>query len=94
MDLFTYSLFKNERLSTHTKLTLHKAMIRSVITYASPTWEQAVDAHLLKLQRLQNGALRALANVDRRAPVSELHVAFKSTYVCDYICKLCRTQPK
>jgi hypothetical protein len=31
-----YSLFKSERLSANIKLTLHKALIRSVMTYASP----------------------------------------------------------
>jgi hypothetical protein len=48
-----YSLFKSERLSTNIKLTLHKALIRSVMTYASPTWDFAADTHLMKLQRLQ-----------------------------------------
>jgi hypothetical protein len=32
-----YSLFKSERLSVNIKLTLHKALIRSVISYAIPT---------------------------------------------------------
>jgi hypothetical protein len=36
-----YSAFKNERLSI--KITLHKALIRSVMTYAYPTWELAAD---------------------------------------------------
>jgi hypothetical protein len=29
-----YSLFKSERLNANIKLTLHKALIRSVMTYA------------------------------------------------------------
>jgi hypothetical protein len=52
-----YSLFKSERLSTNTKLTLNKALIRSVMTYACPAWKFAADNHLLKLQRLQNKVL-------------------------------------
>jgi hypothetical protein len=56
----TYSLFKSQRLSTNIKLTLDKALIRSVMTYACPTWEYAADARLLKLQRLQNRVLRAI----------------------------------
>jgi hypothetical protein len=32
----TYSLFKSKRLSANIKLNLHKALIRSVKTYASP----------------------------------------------------------
>jgi hypothetical protein len=34
-----YSLFKNERLRANIKLNLHKALIRSVMTYACPAWE-------------------------------------------------------
>jgi hypothetical protein len=36
-----YSLFKSERLNVNIKLTLHKALIRSVMTYACPAWEFA-----------------------------------------------------
>jgi hypothetical protein len=96
MALGTYrrscSLFKSERLSTNIKLTLHKALIRSVLTYACPTCAYAADAHLLKLQRLQNRVLRAIGNADRRTLVRELRVAFKIHYIYDYIIKLCRKQ--
>jgi hypothetical protein len=46
--LRVYSLFKSERLSANIKLTFHKALIRSVMTYACPAWEFAADTHLLK----------------------------------------------
>jgi hypothetical protein len=49
-----YSPFKSKHLSANIKLALHKALIRSVMTYAFPTWEFAADTHLLKLQHLQN----------------------------------------
>jgi hypothetical protein len=45
-----YSIFKSERLSANIKLTLHKALIRSVMTHACPSWEFAADAYLLKLE--------------------------------------------
>jgi hypothetical protein len=44
-----YSLFKSERLRVSIKLTLHKALIRSVMTYACPAWEFAAETYLLKL---------------------------------------------
>jgi hypothetical protein len=44
-----YSPFKSERLSTNVTLTLHKALIRCIMTYACPAWEFAADNHLLKL---------------------------------------------
>jgi hypothetical protein len=41
-----YSLLKSERLSANIKLTLHKALIRSVMTYACPAWEFPPEYHL------------------------------------------------
>jgi hypothetical protein len=87
-----YSLFKSERLSAKIKLTLHKALIRSVMTYASPAWEFAAETPLIKLQRLQNKVLRTIGNFPRRTAVRELHVAFNVPYEYDFITKLCRQQ--
>jgi hypothetical protein len=87
-----YSLFKIKRLSSNIKLTLHKAFIRSVMTYACPTWDLAADTHLIKLQRLQNKVLRTAGNFPRRIPVCELHKAFGIPYIYDYITKLSRQQ--
>jgi hypothetical protein len=39
-----YSLFRTERLSATIKLTIHKALISSVMTYACSAWEFAADA--------------------------------------------------
>jgi hypothetical protein len=57
-----YSIFKSERLSGNVNLTFHKALIRSVMTYACPAWELAADIYLCKLQRLQNKVLHTIAN--------------------------------
>jgi hypothetical protein len=62
------------------------------MTYACPTWKYAVNAHLLKLQHLQNRVLCPTGNLDTCIPVHKLHVAFKIPYMYDYITKLCRTQ--
>jgi hypothetical protein len=40
-----------------------EAPIRSVVTYASPNWENAANAHLLKLQRLENTEYSALLEI-------------------------------
>jgi hypothetical protein len=87
-----YSLFKSERLSANIKLTLHKALIRSVMTYACPAWEFAAETHLLKLQRLQNMVLRNIGNFSRHTSVLSMHEAFQIPYIYDYIIKLCRQQ--
>jgi hypothetical protein len=56
-----YSPFKSRRLNTSIQLTLHKCLIRLVMTYACPV----ADAHILKCQRLQNRVSRAIGNLDR-----------------------------
>jgi hypothetical protein len=66
-----YSLFKSEYLSRNIKLTLYKALIPSIMSYASPAWEFAANTHLLKLQRLQNKFLRTIGNFAKRTPVQE-----------------------
>jgi hypothetical protein len=87
-----HPLFRSARLSTNIKLTLHKALIRSAIIYACPAWEFAAGAHLLKLQRLQDRVRRSGGNFPRRTSVRDMHVAFQTTYIDNYIAKLCRRQ--
>jgi hypothetical protein len=91
-----YSLFKSGLLSTNITLTLHKALIRSVMTYACSTWEHAADALLVNLQHLQNRAFCAFGNFDTCTPVLQLYVAFKIPYIYYYIRvnKLYRKQPE
>jgi hypothetical protein len=48
--------------------------------------------HLLKLQRLQNKALRTTGNLPRCTSVRDMHVAFQIPYVYDYITQLSRRQ--
>jgi hypothetical protein len=87
-----YSLFKSERLRANIKLTFHKALIRSIMTYACSAWELAADTYFLKLQRLQNKVLRTTGNRPRCTPVRYLHAAFNLPYVYAYITKLCMQQ--
>jgi hypothetical protein len=86
------ALLTHVRTNSLFKSGLYKALVKSVMTYACSTWGHAADAHLLKLQRLQNRVLCAIGNLDRRISVCELHVAFKFPYVYDYVTKLFRTQ--
>jgi hypothetical protein len=68
------SLLKREQLSTNIKPSLHKAIIKSVITYACPAWEFMADTHLLKLHGLQNKVLCTTGKFLRHTPVCELQV--------------------
>jgi hypothetical protein len=87
----TYFLFKSDHVSAYIKITLCNALISSVMIYASPTWECAADALLLKPQRVQNKVLCAIGNLYRRTPVREICVAFKIPYVYGDVTKLCST---
>jgi hypothetical protein len=88
----SYSLFKSDRLSTNSKLNFHKALFRSIMTYACPAWEFAADAHLMKPQRLQNKVLRTIGKFPRNTPISVMHTSLQIPYTYDYITKLCRHQ--
>jgi hypothetical protein len=79
-----HSLFKSELLSTSIKLTYQRELIRSVMTYACPTWELATDPYLLKVQHLQNKVLCIYGNFARCVSVHDLHMAFNLPYVYDY----------
>jgi hypothetical protein len=83
---------KVSSLSANIKLTLHKVLIRPIMTYASPAWEFTADTHLLKLQRLQNNVVCTTGNFPRSTPVRELHKVFDIPYIYEYITKLCRQQ--
>jgi hypothetical protein len=72
-----YYLFKSERLNAKIKLILHKALIKSVMTYACPAWEFAANTQLLKLQCLQNEVLRTNGKFPSSTP-----------YIYEYIMKL------
>jgi hypothetical protein len=83
-----YSLFKSERLSVERKLTLHKAIIKTAMTYVYPARKFSADTHLLKMQRLQNKVLHTIAKFPRGTQVRELHMAFQVPYIYDYITKM------
>jgi hypothetical protein len=75
-----YSLFKSERLSANIKLTLHKALTRSVMTYDSPAWALAADIYLLKLHLMQNKVLRIGQDEDRHRKYKRLKLGGDQSY--------------
>jgi hypothetical protein len=44
------NVFKIEKLNANIKLTVHKALIKSIMTYACPSWGFAADKCLLKVK--------------------------------------------
>jgi hypothetical protein len=86
-----YPLFRSEQLSRNIKLILHKVLIRSAMTYA---WEFVAEAHLLKLQRLQNKILCTTGKFLMGASVCNMHMAFHNPYIHDYITKYADNRQK
>jgi hypothetical protein len=87
-----YSLFKSESLSSQIILSLHEALIMSVMTYVCPAWVLAAYIYLFKLQRVQNKVLRTTGNFPRCRPVRVLNTTFNLPYVNNYITNFCRKQ--
>ncbi|PNF14997.1 hypothetical protein B7P43_G01555 [Cryptotermes secundus] len=87
-----WSLFRTKRLCTNIEMTLHRALVRRIMTYAYPACTCAADNHILKLERLQKKVLHTIGNFPRFTPVRDLHVAFKLLYIYDCLTKLCRQQ--
>jgi len=82
-----YPFFKSERLSANIKLTPHKTLIRSIMTYAYSACEFAAGTCLLKLQRLQNKIHCTTCNFPRCTHVHEMQAVFKILYVYDFFTK-------
>jgi hypothetical protein len=74
------------------KLTLYKALIRSILTYGCPAWEFAGDNHLLKSQYLKNKILCTIGNLPRRTPNRDSNMAFEIPYLYDFVTRLSREQ--
>jgi hypothetical protein len=84
LRIFTriYPVLKSERSSVGTKLTLYKALIGFILTYARlPAWEFAAESYLLKLHSLQSNVLHTTDNLPRRTRRSSLY---------NFVTKLCR----
>jgi hypothetical protein len=61
-------------LSSTINLDVFRALIRSITTYACPTWEIAEDSHLMQEQRMQNRAFGATGDLDRSQGVRNLQL--------------------
>jgi hypothetical protein len=74
-------LLKSKRLSASIVLIIHKAIIRSVMAYASPAWAFAVDTYLMKLQGLQKWFSATIGNYPRRTWIRDLHMVHVRVYM-------------
>ena len=59
-------------LSTKTRLSLYKSLIRSIIDYSLFCWPLLSITNKIKLQAIQNSAIRIIFHKDRFFPLGEL----------------------
>ncbi|KAJ4429181.1 hypothetical protein ANN_26184 [Periplaneta americana] len=70
-------------------LTMYKALIRSVITYAAPAWGFAAVTHLRKLQVIQNQVIRIITHL-RESLREKFHDELNLPTVDEFIARLAR----
>jgi Reverse transcriptase (RNA-dependent DNA polymerase)/Endonuclease-reverse transcriptase len=84
-------LKKNSGLATYEKLTLYRAYIRPILTYACPCFAHAAKTHLNKIQIVQNKCLRMALNARYRTRIKTLHKRAKIPLISDFITKLTKS---
>lgn len=78
-------LNSTSKLNIRTSLTIYKALVRSIITYASPVWGHASKTHMSKLQKLQNRVLYTVTKLPRVTPIWTLHKETNMDTIQEYI---------
>jgi len=78
-------LLRNPALSYTTRSHIYKAMIRSQMSYAAPTWLHSATCHKKKLQIVQNHALRLLTGHERGTRTIQLHEDAEIPYLEDHL---------
>ena len=90
--LATQSLYAllspKSQMSLQNKLTIYKAIIRPVMTYAAPIWCGMSDTQYYRLQKMQNKLLRSITKSDRYVRVQELHDMTKIQYIQEHCLEL------
>ena len=72
-------------LNLKTALTLYKALLRPIITYACPVWGNASKTHIKKLQVFQNKVLYMITKLPKFTPTWVLHKEAHIETINEYI---------
>lgn len=76
---------RRSTLSADNKLRVFKAIIRPVLTYASPVWIYAAISNRRHLQVIQNKCLKLILRLPWRFPTSELHAQARVLTLDEFI---------
>jgi hypothetical protein len=76
---------RSSSIDIHLALTIYKALIRPIMTYASPVWGFAALTHINKLQAFQNKTLRIITKLPKVLPIHTLHEQTNIPLILTYI---------
>lgn len=79
---------RRSTLNIKNKLLLYKAVIRPIMSYASPIWRRAAPTNRKKLQIVQNKCLKIIHNLPWRTSTTELHMTANIPLLAEFIHKL------
>jgi hypothetical protein len=79
---------KSSSININLALTVYKALIRPIITYAAPAWGYAPKTQFNKLQVFQNKVLRIITKHPRVTPIDTLHEQTGMETITNHVRKL------
>lgn len=88
MNALSPILNRKSCLSSSTKLSIYRTLVRPCITYACPVWSSTCTTNINKLQVIQNKALKFSYNTPICTNLSKLHVNIKFPILKDFIFKI------
>lgn len=78
-------LNRNSTIKTETKIILYKTIIRPILSYAAPAWNNVTNAQYARLQITQNRLLRLITNSDIYTNMNRLHLTYNVPKIREYL---------
>lgn len=84
-------LRRKSKLSKSTKLLIYTTLVRPILTYACPVWSSTCNTNYLKLQVVQNKALKLSHSTAFRTNLTTLHTKIKLPLLRNFILNKSKT---
>ena len=82
----------SESRNVNLLLKLYKSVVRPIFEYSSVCIVNAADIHMIKLQQLQNQAMRVILKLPAYIPIKNLHDATGLEPIHDHLVKFAKSQ--
>lgn len=84
-----YCLLKrNNTVSKHSKISVYRSIIRPIMTYASPIFNNCANSHFNRLQVQQNTCLRSALSVPWDTRITKLHAGAGIPTIREFVDKM------